>query len=404
MSPQRRARRRRGPAASFLMMLANSLLLAAPFALFFWAQGRSRAGSLLGFYLASYVFASMIGLFLWATEHFVLPRLAPHDEARGPAVALRTTGFYGAAALLGSFAAALVMHRTLVPGLLGSPRSVLLFSSYALIFTVLFLGLALAATFYRRVEDRVRADQDLRLARRIQSSFLPTEFPALPGYDVHAVNVASREVSGDFYDVVPEGDGRLLLAIADVSGKGVPAALLTSMLQASLRTQAGGAAPVAGILATINALLLQQHAVGRFATFFLARLEAASGRLAYCNAGHNPPLLRRASGAIEPLEVGGTVVGILPESHWDEGAVELRPGDRLVFYTDGITEAAGPGGGMFGDERLRDLVGALPPEMSSCDAAERLIAEVDRFTGGSEPDDDRTLLLLRVRGREEATA
>jgi hypothetical protein len=127
------------------------------------------------------VFASVIGLFLWATEHFVLPRLAPRDEVGGPAAALRITGFYGAAAMLGSFSAALLLHRTLIPGLLGSPRSVLLFSSYALIFNVLFLGLAVAATFYRRVEDRVRADQELRLARRIQSSFLPTEFPALPG-------------------------------------------------------------------------------------------------------------------------------------------------------------------------------------------------------------------------------
>jgi serine phosphatase RsbU (regulator of sigma subunit) len=402
VSRPRRPRRRRGPAAAFAAMLLRSALLAAPFALFFWAQSRARGGALPGFYLASYVFAAVIGLFLWATEHFVLPRLSRSGEPGGPAAALRTTGVFGTAALLGSFTAALLLNATLIPGLLGTPRSVLLFSSYALLFTVLFLGLALAATFYRRVEDRARADQELRLARRIQASFLPTEFPELPGYDVHAVNVASREVSGDFYDVVPAGDGQLLLAIADVSGKGVPAALLTSMLQASLRTQAVGAASVAGILENINRLLLQQHAIGRFATFFLARLDAASGRLAYCNAGHNPPILRRAAGTLETLEAGGTVIGILPDQRWDEGAIELLAGDRLVFYTDGITEAAGPGGGMFGDDRLRDLVASLPPGLSSREVAERLVAEVDRFTGGSEPDDDRTLLLLRVRAGDGA--
>jgi serine phosphatase RsbU (regulator of sigma subunit) len=395
-------RRRRGPVAALAQILWRSALFAVPFALFFWVQNANGARALLWFYIVSFVFAAVNGLFIWATEQFVLPRFAPPDEPGGAAAALRATGFYGAAALLGSYSAALLMRATFVPSLLSTPRAVVVFSSYVLLFTALALGLALAATFYRRVEERARADQELRLARRIQSSFLPTEFPELPGYDVHAVNVASREVSGDFYDVVPAGDGRLLLAIADVSGKGVAAALLTSMLQASLRTQAVGAASVAGILENINRLLLQQLAVGRFATFFLARLETASGRLTYCNAGHNPPLLRRAAGTIELLEVGGTVVGILADRCWEEGAVELRAGDRLVFYTDGITEAAGPGGEMFGDDRLRDLVGALPPALPSRDVAARLLEQVDRFTGGSEPDDDRTLLLVRVRAEAAA--
>ena len=398
----RRPRRPRGPAADFLVMLRNALLVAIPFALFFWLQSGARPTALPAFYLAAFTFAAVIGLCTWITQHFLMPRLVPGDETGRPTRALLATGIFGAASLFGSFAAAVLLNFTFVHGLLGSPRSVVIFTFYSLIFVALFLGLALAANFYRRVEDRVRADQELRLARRIQSSFLPTEFPELPGYDVHAVNVASREVSGDFYDVVPAGDGRLLLAIADVSGKGVAAALLTSMLQASLRTQAVGAASVAGILENINRLLLQQLAVGRFATFFLARLETASGRLTYCNAGHNPPLLRRAAGTIELLEVGGTVVGILADRCWEEGAVELRAGDRLVFYTDGITEAAGPGGEMFGDDRLRDLVGALPPALPSRDVAARLLEQVDRFTGGSEPDDDRTLLLVRVRAEAAA--
>jgi sigma-B regulation protein RsbU (phosphoserine phosphatase) len=381
-------------------MLRNALLVAIPFALFFWLQSGARPTALPAFYLAAFTFAAVIGLCTWITQHFLMPRLVPGDETGRPTRALLATGIFGAASLFGSFAAAVLLNFTFVHGLLGSPRSVVIFTFYSLIFVALFLGLALAANFYRRVEDRARADQELRLARRIQATFLPTEFPTPTAYDVHAVNVASRDVSGDFYDVIPAGDGALLLAIADVSGKGVPAALLTSMLQASLRTQAAAATSPAAILVAIDTLLLQQHSVGRFATFFLARLDTAHGRLTYCNAGHNPPLLCRRAGAVVPLEAGGTVVGILPDQHREEGVVELAAGDRLVCFTDGITEAVGPDGGMFGDDRLLAALRGLALDLPSRDVAARLLAQVDGFTGGSDPDDDRTLLVLRVR--EEA--
>jgi serine phosphatase RsbU (regulator of sigma subunit) len=399
MSPRRprHPRRPRGPAGDLAVTLGNAVLVAVPFALFFWVKSGGRAAALPVLYLAALAFAVVIGLCIWATRHLVMPRLAPPAGSGRPAPLPLTVGAYGATALLGSFAAALLVHATLLHGLLGTARGVIVFASYSVIFIALFLGLALAADFYRRVEARARADQELVLARRIQTAFLPTEFPMPPVFDVHAVNVASRDVSGDFYDVVPAGDGAVLLAIADVSGKGVPAALLTSMLQASLRTQAAGTTSPAAILAAIDTLLLQQHAVGRFATFFLGRLEAARGRLTYCNAGHNPPLLCRRGGALESLEAGGTVVGILPEQHRDEGVTELGGGDRLVCFTDGITEAMGPDGGMFGDDRLQATLRGIAPDLPSREVAARLLAQVDRFTGGAEPDDDRTLLVLRVR-------
>src|SRR6185369_2760707 len=134
------------------------------------------------------------------------------------------------------------------------------------------------------------ADQELTLARRIQRSFLLESFPQRPRLEVHATNISSREVSGDFYDVVPVADNGLLLAVADVSGNGVPAALLSSMLQASVRTQAGATPSVSAMMGRINSLACQRTATGQFATFFLAWIDERTMRLHYTNAGHNQPI------------------------------------------------------------------------------------------------------------------
>ena len=335
-------------------------------------------------------------------EAFVLPRLRLGEDDEGPAALVRRVAVYSGMALVGTLVGVLAARATLMPNLLDSPRVALLFALYFLLFLGLGLAVTLGTMLWKRLEERVRADQELRLARRIQSSFLPVEFAMPPAYDLHAVNVPSRAVSGDFYDVVPAGDGALLIAIADVSGKGIPAALLGAMLQAALRVQASTTASVAAILAAINRLLLHQQAVGRFATFFLARLDPARRRLVYSNAGHNPPLLLRSGGAVDALTEGGTVVGILPGPCWREAAVDLHVGDRLVLYTDGITEAAGPGGELFGDERLRGVLGGLPPGLASREVAAHVLAAVDAFTGGAEPDDDRTLMVVRVVGEPAA--
>src|SRR5207247_1772672 len=147
-----------------------------------------------------------------------------------------------------------------------------------------------------------------------------------------------------------------LLAIADVAGKGVPAALLSSMLQASLRTQAHDGHAVSDMLRKINALVYRSTTVEQFATFFLARIEERSRRLSYSNAGHNIPVVFSRGGGRRMLERGGTVVGILESTVFDEETIELAPGDRVVFYTDGISEAASANGDMFGEERLYSAV------------------------------------------------
>src|SRR2546428_674202 len=195
----------------------------------------------------------------------------------------------------------------------------------------------------------------------------------LPRLEDHAITVSSKQVSGDFYDVVPAGPDAFLLAIADVAGKGVPAALLSSMLQASLRTQAGAIPSVAAILKNINTLVYRSTAVHQFATFFLARVEESTLRLAYSNAGHNYPVVFRNSGERVTLERGGTVVGILESAEFEEDHLVLEPGDRVVFYTDGINEAANASGELFGEERLCRLVASLPAQLSASETTERIL-------------------------------
>ena len=248
------------------------------------------------------------------------------------------------------------------------------------------------------VQDRVgvvRLEEELRLARQIQRSFLVSDFPEMARFEVHAMNIPSKEVGGDLYDLVPMSDGGMVLAVADVAGKGVPAALLSSMLQAALRTQAVSIASVAEILRNINALVYRGTAVHQFATFFIARV-LGDGRMIFSNAGHNYPMLVSRDGCERLLERGGLVLGVMDSPVYDEDTVQLQAGDRVVLYTDGISEAVNPAGELFGEERLYDVIRALPLDLSARQAADRIFAALQAFLDGEEPRDDITLMVLRV--------
>jgi serine phosphatase RsbU (regulator of sigma subunit) len=248
------------------------------------------------------------------------------------------------------------------------------------------------------VSDRVevvRLEEELRLARQIQRSFLVSEFPEMARFEVHALNIPSKEVGGDLYDLVPTGDGGLVLAVADVAGKGVPAALLSSMLQASLRTQAASIPSVSEILRNINALVYRGTSVHQFATFFIARVHA-DGRMVFSNAGHNYPVLARRNGSEVLLERGGLVLGVMEQVDYAEDSVHLDTGDRVVLYTDGITEAADASSELFGEERLYQVIRGLPHHLSAREVAERILEALEEFLGGVEPRDDMTLMVLRV--------
>ena len=392
-----RKERPRTPLQGLVRMLVRGPLIALPFAIFFWAQKPTSPRLFLLYFLAALVFTMSIGLAIWVTEFFVLPRFGGASTSDRGGV-LRIVGFYGGASILGTVVAAVALRFTLIPDLLSGPRDIALLAMYTLLFTTLFIGIGLASAFYRRVESRARADQELTVARRIQGSFLPTSFPAMGVVEVDAVNVPSRQVSGDFYDVVPAGDGRFLIAIADVAGKGIPAALLSSMLQASLRTQALAIPSVADILRNVNTVVYRGTAVHQFATFFLARLDTTSLELTFCNAGHNFPMLLKRGGDVATLERGGTVVGILPDTAYEEGTVTLAPGDRVLLYTDGVSEAESPSGELFGEARLLALLRALPPALGCREGIARILAEVRGFMGQDEAGDDITLVMARVAG------
>jgi hypothetical protein len=392
------------PLRSLLKLLWRTPLFALPFALFFGTLYGARPTAYRDAYLLSLHFSFVISLFIWVTEHFVLPRLTrPTAAGRKPPPWIYPVS-YSVTAVSGTFFAAVIAHFTFLPGFLGSARAILLLAMFTLIFCSLIMGLVSAVTFYREAIDKTKAEEELHLARRIQRSFLLTSFPRRPRFEVHAVNLSSKQVSGDFYDVVPAGDRACLLAIADVAGKGVPAALLSSMLQASLRTQALREPSVAAILENINTLVYRSTSVHQFATFFLARLEEDTLRLDFSNAGHNHPVLFRRDGGRELLDRGGVVVGILEDARYEQDGRVLAPGDRLVLYTDGVTEAANPRGELFGEERLYALVDSLPVDLTSEQVTDRILQGVRTHLAGTDAGDDITLMVLRVLEPSPAVA
>jgi sigma-B regulation protein RsbU (phosphoserine phosphatase) len=241
-----------------------------------------------------------------------------------------------------------------------------------------------------------RFEEELNLARQIQRKSLLSDFPVLPGCEVHALSIPSKAVGGDLYDVVDAGDGCYLLAIADVSGKGVPAALLSSMLQAALRTQAGSVRALPEILRNINTLMFRSTEIQQFATYFLARIDTRTLQLTFSNAGHNWPVLMRRGGERVFLDRGGTILGIMDGVKFEEGQVSLRPGDRVVLYTDGISEASNLEGEQFGEDRLYALVESLPHSLCAREVAESLLEALHVFLGPVEPQDDMTLLVIRA--------
>jgi sigma-B regulation protein RsbU (phosphoserine phosphatase) len=294
----------------------------------------------------------------------------------------------------------LVVHSRLV-GFLGigskridedySPEELSILSSYA-------PQVAMASENVRLVEENVekrRLEEQMEIARRIQVGFLPNQLPLTPGLEVAAGSRFSLEVAGDYYDVIDLPDGRTVLAIADVSGKGAGAALLMANLQASLRTAIVPGARLAEAVGRVNDLIFRNTPPEQYITFAVGTYDPQLRTLTHVNAGHNRPLIVRADGTIQQLETGGLILGCLRGTPYEAEVVKLSAGDLLLMYTDGVSEAMNAADEEYGEQRITEFVRqhrSLPP----LEIMRLLEADVLRFCGREPVEDDRTLLLARV--------
>ena len=242
------------------------------------------------------------------------------------------------------------------------------------------------------VRQRERIAQELRTAQQIQHTFLPKEVPALPGWHLSPYYQPAREVGGDFYDFLPLADGRLGLVLGDVTGKGVPAALVMTATRTMLRTTAHETASPGAVLARVNDLLLPDIPAEMFVTCFYAILEPATGRVCYANAGQDLPYMLRADSTVCELRARGMPLGLMPAIDYEERDTTLAPGDTVLFYSDGLVEAHNPAREMFGFPRLAALLTRDTPDGALIAG---LLGELAAFTGpGWEQEDDVTLVTL----------
>lgn len=248
--------------------------------------------------------------------------------------------------------------------------------------------------------DKVTMKRDLEIAREIQSWLVPSQAPDVTGADIAFATRPQNSVAGDYYDAFypdPENQQKLMLVIADVAGKSVPAALLMATLQASLRTVAVENAPLANLVARLNRYACAHSLDGRrFTTAVLGEYNPVTRRLVYVNAGHNAPILRRANGDLLQLDVGGLPLGIESNVVYETAELELKPGDALIFYTDGVVEAFNEAGEEFGNQRWSGAIRNLP-DWSAQQTLQHLMKNVDDFVRATRQSDDITCLVFRSR-------
>jgi sigma-B regulation protein RsbU (phosphoserine phosphatase) len=249
----------------------------------------------------------------------------------------------------------------------------------------------------RLVEARFqqeRLERELQLAMEIQQRFQPTAPPSVPGYELQGISFPCYEIGGDYYDFIQREDGRLVIALGDVSGKGTAAALLMSSLHAAIHAQTGSHDTLVKTISAVNRYLADNIPSNRFVTLFYAELDPESGAVSFLNAGHNPPLIVHAAGTVEQLASGGLPLGIKADADYREGRTHLQMGDVLVIYSDGVTEAASPSGEEFGPTRLYEVV-SRNVDASAAGIRDRIESALTKFSQGTQAADDITLVIVK---------
>ena len=242
--------------------------------------------------------------------------------------------------------------------------------------------------------ERERLERELALASEIQQRFQPTAPPHITGYELQGISFPCYEIGGDYYDFIEREDGRLVIALGDVSGKGTAAALLMSSLHAAIHAQSASHDSLVATISAVNRYLADNIPANRFVTLFYAELDPESGALSFLNAGHNPPLIVHAAGTVEQLASGGLPLGIKRDAEYREGRTQLQAGDVLVIYSDGVTEAVSPSGEEFGPTRLYEVV-QRNVEASAAGIRDRIESSLTKFAQGTSAADDITLVIVK---------
>ena len=255
--------------------------------------------------------------------------------------------------------------------------------------------------------EKERINAELNLASSIQAHMLPRIFPPFPEhseFDLYAIMDPAKEVGGDFYDFYMVGEDKLAVIVADVSGKGVPAALFMVIAKTLLKNYTQMGLEPSKVFETVNRLLCDGNDAGLFVTAWLGVLELSSGTMTYVNAGHNPPLLKKADGQFEYLrQRTGFVLAGLEDVGYRQNTLRVAPGDRLLLYTDGVTEATDPDQKLYGEERLREFMNRHTDEPTAS-VLQRLRKDIDTFAGAAPQFDDITMLLLDFKGKAPGMA
>jgi sigma-B regulation protein RsbU (phosphoserine phosphatase) len=242
--------------------------------------------------------------------------------------------------------------------------------------------------------ERVRLERELQVASEIQQRFQPASAPIVAGYELQGISFPCYEIGGDYYDFIQREDGRLIVALGDVSGKGPAAALLMSSLHAAVHAHSDMHNSLAKTIGAVNRYLVDSTPANRFVTLFYAELDPKNGSLAFLNAGHNPPLIVHAGGTMEQLAAGGLPLGIMANADFREGKTRLHPGDVLVIYSDGVSEAVNPKGEEFGPTRLYETV-VRNLDASAAGIRDRIESALTKFCQGTPAADDITLVICK---------